>query len=171
MVSTFALALSLLRPADAGVRRFALLVGNDEGGPSTEELYFAEADAEKIDRLLTTLGDVDKPDARVLLGKSRNEVLNAFGSLRSDVTAAKEHGDQTVVLFYYSGHADEEKLELGRTSVRYDELDTLLGRTGADVRIAIVDACRSGAMTRAKGGTLAPAFALNLSETLSLRAR
>ena len=142
IVPLFALALSLSRPADAGVRRFALLVGNDEGGPYTEELYFAEADAQKIDRLLTTLGDVDKPDARVLLGKSRNEVLNAFGSLRSDVNAAKQQGDQTVVLFYYSGHADEEKLELGRTSLRYDELDTLLGRTGADVRIAIVDASR-----------------------------
>ncbi len=166
-MSTFALLLSLLRPAEAGVRRFAVLVGNDEGGPSTEELYFAEADAQKIDRLLTTLGDVDKQDAHVLLGKSRNDVLNAFGGLRADVTAAKERGDETVVLFYYSGHADDTRLELGRTWVRYDELDALLGRTGADVRIAIVDACRSGAMTRAKGGTLAPAFAVDLSETLS----
>jgi YD repeat-containing protein len=167
IVSLFALLLSLSRPADAGVRRFALLVGNDEGGPSTEELYFAEADAQKIDRLLTTLGDVEKEDARVLLGKSRSDVLHAFGALRNDVTAAKARGDETVVLFYYSGHADEEKLELGRTWVRYDELDALLGRTDADVRIAIVDACRSGAMTRAKGGVLAPAFAVDLSEKLS----
>lgn len=166
-MSALVLLALLVAATQAGVRRFAVLVGNNEGFTNTERLYFAERDAEKIHRILTNLGQVDPGDAQLLLGRNRNEILGAMVGLRGEIALANEHGDESVVVFYYSGHADEEKLQLGRTWLRYEEIDSLLERTGADVRIALIDACKSGAMTRAKGGKRAPAFAVDLTERLS----
>ncbi|MEW5743627.1 MAG: hypothetical protein AB1938_32245, partial [Myxococcota bacterium] len=48
----------------------------------------------------------------------------------------------------------------------YARLKALLAGTGADVRLAIVDACRSGAGLREKGGRPADAFTIRLADTL-----
>ncbi len=160
------LSLLLAFPAEAAVQRWAVLVGNNEGGAGAEPLYFAELDARKMQRILTDQGGVSDPDARVLLGKGRNEVLFAMGALREPIAAARARGDQTVVYFYYSGHADDTQLQLGRTGITWVELESMLEKSGADVRVALVDACQSGTITRAKGGTLAPGFVFDVSERL-----
>ena len=153
----------------AGVARFAVIVGNNEGLPGTERLYFAESDAEKIQHLLTTLGGVPTQNTRLLLGRDRNTLLTEMGSgaLRDDIAAARARGDDTLLIVYYSGHADQQQLHLGSTRVTWAELDALMERSGADVRVALLDACDSGAMTRAKGGQRAPAFVFDLSERLN----
>ena len=153
-------------PASAGVQRWAVLVGNNEGHPSATPLYFAELDAKKMQRILTDQGGVSDPDVRVLLGRSRNDVFFTMGALRAPIAAARARGDQTVIYFYYSGHADDTELQLGRSGITWAELASLLDHTGADVRVAFVDACQSGTITRAKGGTLAPSFVFDVSERL-----
>lgn len=160
------LLLLLSAVAQAAVQRWAVLVGNNEGAPGTHPLYFAELDARKMHRILTDQGGISDPDVKLVLGKGRNEVLFAVGAVREAVAAAKARGDQTVVFFYYSGHADATQLQLGRTGVTWDELELLLEKTGADVRVALVDACQSGTITRTKGGTLAPGFVFDVSERL-----
>ena len=152
-----------------GVSRFAVVVGADEGGNETEPLVFAETDARKVHDLLTDLGGVPHEQARLVTGGTRNAVLHALGDVRDAVSHAEARGDETVVLFYYSGHADDTRLQLGRQWLTYAELEELLVRTGADVRIALLDACQSGAMTgavREKGGTRAPSFVFDLQERL-----
>jgi hypothetical protein len=149
--------------AFAGVQRFAVVVGNNEGFAGSRPLYFAEHDAEKMESVLTTLGDVDRVE--LLLGENRNEILTRLALVRGPIAEAKARGDETVLYFYYSGHADDRQLQLGRTFLTWEELEDLLERSGADVRVAFVDACQSGNI-RLKGGTLAPGFVTELSERL-----
>lgn len=167
-MSLLALALPV---AMAGVSRHALVVGQNEGARSAEPLLFAEDDARKVHDVLTRLGDVPPDQAQLLLGPHRNQLLRALGELRTDVTAAAARGDETLVLVYYSGHADAERLQLGGSWLTWAELRTLLERTGADVQLAIVDACQSGQLTRAKGGTRSPAFQVSLDAPLAAEGR
>jgi hypothetical protein len=160
------LALLLSTAAQAAVQRWAVLVGNNEGAAGSPQLYFAELDARKMQRILTDQGGVSEPEVKLLLGRSRSDVLFAVGALRESIAAARARGDQTVLYFYYSGHADATQLQLGRTGLTWTELEALLDKSGADVRVAFVDACQSGTITRAKGGTLAPSFVFDVSERL-----
>lgn len=153
-------------PAGAEIRRFAILAGNNEGSPGMHPLYFAEDDASKMGQVLVEVGGYNADDVRYVLGGSRNDLLSALVGVRGDISLARERGYETLFVFYYSGHADENRLHLGRSWITYDELDDLLERTEADVRLAFLDACQSGAMTRSKGGTLAPSFVFDITEKL-----
>ena len=57
------------------------------------------------------------------------------------------------LFIYYSGHSNEEGLLLGREQVQYEELRRWINEADADVRIAILDSCASGALIRKRGGT------------------
>ncbi len=152
--------------ADAAVRRFAVAVGNNEGTSSLHALFFAEDDATKMKEVLVSSGGYQPDDVILLLGRKRNDLFRAMVGVRGEIALARERGEETLFIFYYSGHANEKRLQLGRTWVTYDELDELLERTGANVRLAFLDACQSGAMTRSKGGTHAPSFVFDITERL-----
>ncbi len=72
----------------------------------------------------------------------------------------------TEVLLYYSGHADEQGLLLGDDRYSYRTLRDRLDQIPADVRIAVLDACASGAFTRLKGGKARPAFLVDESANM-----
>jgi hypothetical protein len=156
----------LLNDAHADVRRFALLVANNEGANDSEQLYFAEQDAEKVRDALLDVGGYEPGRVSMLLGDDRGDLLSEFGDLRRRIDRAHEAGDEVVFLFYYSGHADDDGLQMADTRVAFDELELMLAKSGADVRLAFIDACDSGQLTRRKGGTLAPSFVFDVSERL-----
>ena len=116
--------------------------------------------------MLTSSGGYDTDDVRVLLNERRNDLMDAMVQVREDIQRARSEGDETLFLFYYSGHGDDTRLHLGSSYVTYEVLDGLIERTGADVRLAFLDACQSGAMTGTKGGTRAPSFVFDLAERL-----
>ncbi len=162
--------LLLVGLALADVQRFAVVLGNNEGAPGDRPLYFAEVDAKKMHGVLTELGGVSLMNTRTLLGKGRSDVLRALGEIRAPIAAARANGTETVLYFFYSGHADDAQLHLGRSGgLAWTELEELLERSGADVRVAFVDACQSGTITRRKGGTPAPSFVFDLKERLDSR--
>lgn len=158
------LAAGLSRPAAAEVVRLAVVLGNNEGDAQSVPLLFAEEDARRVGAVLTRLGGIKSDQQILLLGAGRNRLLRAMAEVREQVAAATARGDETVVVFFYSGHADNERLQLGRSWVTWAELRDLLARTGADVRVAFVDACQSGALTRLKGIKREPGFLLDLRE-------
>jgi len=168
-----ALMLSAALPApsaEAAVRRFAVLVGNNEGRVADQSLYFAEDDALKMRAALTDLGGFEDEDIQLLLGRNRNQLLASMVEARSEIAQATAAGDEVVFLFYYSGHADDTGLQLGSTWLRFAELEELVDATDADVRLAFVDACNSGELTRGqdreKGGVRAPGFVFDVTERL-----
>ena len=66
-------------------------------------------------------------------------------------------------MLYYSGHSDDEGLLLGKDKLGYSELRAAIEKVPAAVRVAILDSCSSGSLTRAKGGSSKPAFLLDAS--------
>src|SRR5690606_41021268 len=62
-----------------------------------------------------------------------------------------------------SSDLDDHGFRLGAEGFAYRTFRGRLNSLGADVRIAVVDACESGALTRLKGGRAAPAFLIDQS--------
>lgn len=63
-----------------------------------------------------------------------------------------------MLLVYFSGHAKDGALRFGAGGLPLAELREALQGAPADVRIGLLDACRSGAIARAKGVRPAPDF-------------
>ncbi len=162
------LSLCLAGAAEAGTRRFAIVLGNNAGSSDRPPLRFAESDAGKMARVLAELGDVAPDDVFLLQGQRTGELERAFIRVRQRAVAARAAPDtRVVVLFYYSGHADGEALELGTERVLYTRLRSLLSGTGADLKVVVIDACKSGAALAQRGGKPAPAFVIQLRDELT----
>ncbi|MCU0661647.1 MAG: caspase family protein [Myxococcota bacterium] len=145
------------------VRRFALVAGANDGGPLRSPLRYAHADAKSLLKVLRQLGGVMPGDSLLLLEPDRFDLEAALSRLRGMIEEVRSSAVRVELLFYYSGHSDEQSLLLGRDVVTYKELRTALAELPADVQIAILDSCSSGALTRHKGGTMKAPFLLDAS--------
>jgi hypothetical protein len=146
-------------PANAaGQHRFALIAGNDQGGPDTRPLRFASEDARKVHAVLTQLGGVAPADVTLLLNQSAGDFWRALGAMEARIADAKQHGERALFMLYYSGHAKDGELRLGESRIPLDALKARLASAPADIRIGVFDSCHSGAVTRSKGARRAPAF-------------
>ncbi len=146
--------------------RFALVVGCNLPGGGRGELRYAVRDAASFATVMTELGGVD-PEHLVYLSNPRREELTvALKHLAALVEQGRTGEAREEVLFYYSGHADAKGLLLGNEVLEYTELRATLESIRADVHVAVMDACASGAMTRTKGGTRKPAFLFDASTVM-----
>ncbi|ATB33916.1 caspase family protein [Melittangium boletus] len=150
------------------VRRLALLVGVNDGGPERTRLRYATTDAQSISKVLGELGGVTPADRVLLLETGREGLMEGFARMKGLVESARASGASRVeVLLYYSGHSDDEGLLLRGERVDYGELRRALADLRADVRIAVLDSCASGAFARRKGGTPRPAFLVDSGSQVS----
>lgn len=163
-------AAILLAPVLAGagpLQRYTLIVGANSGGADRPQLRYAVSDAERMAAVLVDLGGVDRDKEIVLRDPTVRGFMDALTQLNARVAAGRQAvaqaGGRTEVVFYYSGHADEKGLLLGEDRVSYQTLRDRLDDIPADVRIAVLDACASGAFTRLKGGRKRPPFFVNPS--------
>jgi hypothetical protein len=162
-------ALALCTPALAAPGRFGIFIGNDRGDPSRPRLWYAEKDAERMHRTLAELGDFDAGGSVLLQGRSVSAVLDALRAVEPRIRAARAAGERTLLFVYYSGHASPAGLELGGDRLSFDTLRAVLAASGADAKIAVVDACEAGLLTQVKGAAAAPTleFALPSDESVS----
>jgi hypothetical protein len=162
LAALFVLSL-LLSPdsARADVQRFAVLVGNNLGQSDDAPLRYAEADANKVQAVLRDLGGFVPANVVVLRNENANTVRSTLITLNDRIrTAAAVPGTQTLLFVYYSGHADASALHLGASRLDTFELAQLVRGSSATFRLLVVDACRSGTLTRVKGGRIVAPFAL-----------
>ncbi|MBN1940325.1 MAG: caspase family protein [Candidatus Aminicenantes bacterium] len=145
----------------SGIRRFAVIVGANHGGSDRVRLRYAVSDARTINRILQDLGGVAPEDALLLLDPKAGDFMSGMKSFRSRVEEAKSGHRRIEVVFYYSGHSDETRLLLNEETIPYETLRETINGIPADVRIAILDSCASGAFTRLKGGKKKPSFLLD----------
>ncbi len=143
----------------APTRRFALLIAHNEGGADTVKLRYAETDANKLAGILGELGGYREGDIVRVLGDSADRVLGALDEIEARVRAAKTgESAHTTLLVYYSGHGKDGVLRLGASKLPMQILRTKLLESAADMKLGILDACESGAITREKGGRRGPSF-------------
>jgi hypothetical protein len=148
--------------------RVGLVVGNNLGKDPSRSLRYAEDEVARLADLLRSAGDFE--DIVILRGASRSEIEKGLVQVRKRLEAAKSAGEQTLFLFYYSGHGDNEALEIGLERLPLRDLRSYLEQlTSADVRVAFVDACQSGALTGVKGGRRAPGYEVRLADPGQVR--
>ena len=148
---------------DLVVRRFALVVAANNGGEDRAMLRYAETDARAFSLVLRTMGGVAREDEQVLVQPSVHTLRAALSALHPRLKQAQGSASRLEFVMYYSGHSDAEGLLLGPDHFNYSELKHSLAALPVDVRIAVLDACSSGAMTRQKGGRRRPPFVVDAS--------
>ena len=143
--------------------RFALVMGNNLGAPDEQPLRWAEKDAERYARLLGHLGDVPDDHRLLLTNQTVTELRAAVASLRGQVAAAVARGERTMLLVFYSGHADQQALHLRDTRLALTDFQALVRTVPSQATLVMVDACHSGELVRGrnKGATPTPLFNLS----------
>jgi hypothetical protein len=152
--------------AHAEVERYAVIVGDDAGAADEQRLRFAETDAQHVAELLGEVGGVPDENQVVLRGKSAEQMRRALIATNERIRSGQHAGRDAVLIVYYSGHGDADALHLGDSQLPLRELEALVRGSAAQVRILVIDACRSGAVTRVKGGRPAPPIVLSDTEDL-----
>lgn len=156
-----AVACSAAR-ARARDERYAVLIGNDRGARGEAPLRYAESDALRVYEALNQLGDFDALNVALLRGQSATAVRTALIAMNERIrNEMSEAGTQAVLVVYYSGHADAQALHLGETTLPLSELRQLARGSPANFRLVVLDACRSGSLTRVKGGRRVVPFDLS----------
>jgi hypothetical protein len=158
-----ALVFASLAAGPAAAARFALVIGNNDGGSRDGRLRHAELDAQRMHDVLVRIGGFERQSTVLLRAARVIDVRQALAQLRADL--GRRAGDD-LVFIYFSGHADAESLHVGADTLPLTELKAAIATLPAAVRIVVVDACQSGSLVRAKGGTPAPLFELGGWQTL-----
>lgn len=144
--------------------RRAVLVGSNSAIEGRTPLRFAHRDARSLADVLTTSGGFAQKDVVVLLDPTPDEVLAALDQARVVLAGQREEG---LLVFYYSGHADQRALYPAGKELPLEQLRTRLSDEAAGVRIGIIDACRGGGWTQAKGLSPAEPFEVHLPSLAS----
>ena len=152
------------------LQRYTLIVGANFGGADRPVLKYGVSDAERFARVMVDLGGVSPEHNTILKQPKLRDLLDGLDLLTRRVTDASRLAGpgaaRTEVIVYYSGHADEKGLLLGEDRYSYVSLRDRLDQIPADVRIAVLDACASGAFTRIKGGRARPPFLVDQSASM-----
>jgi hypothetical protein len=146
------LLAALLAATSAGAaERFAVVVGANRGAPARAKLWYAEKDAQRFAAALEELGDFPTQNVTLLPNPKADGLRAAWADMEARVQQARAAGQRTLLVFYFSGHAGAGALELGDERLEFTELKRVMEASGADVKVAIVDACESGGLTQVKG--------------------
>jgi hypothetical protein len=141
---------------DTVMRRYGLFVGSNYGGRERVTLSYAVTDARAISEVMQQLGGVMPSDSIILTDPSPNMLKHTIGEIKKKINT--DTSKRSEFFFYYSGHSDEKGLLLGDTVYDYTSLKASIDSVEADVNIAVLDSCSSGAFTRMKGGVLRSPF-------------
>jgi len=151
---------------DNRINRYVIAVSANHGGQGRPVLRYAETDAKAFAKVLREMGGVQPQNVFLVKEPGVAGLQKQLDGLDQKVSQNKNSGGRNEVLFYYSGHADEKGLRLGEEVYAWKELRKRIDALSADVKIAVIDACGSGAITRLKGGVAVPAFMVDQSSDM-----
>ena len=156
---------------EIAIDRYVFAVSANNGGKGRPVLRYAESDARAFANVLSQMGGVPKQNVYRVTEPSVASLQKQLDNLDKKLSAAKsakgaDANFREEVLVYYSGHADEKGLRLGEEIYSWKEFRKRIDALNADVKIAVIDACGSGAITRVKGGVAVPAFMVDKSSDM-----
>ena len=144
-------------------RRLGIFIGSNNGGRERIMLRYAVSDAKSVSKVFGDMGGIFQGDNILLIEPSVSEINRQLDTLSRELSLSRRNYQRTELVFYYSGHSDEEGLLLNRERYSYRDLRERINRIDTDMRIVILDSCSSGAITRAKGGIKTPPFLFDSS--------
>lgn len=165
--------LAVIAAAVPGVARalppdtWLVAIANNTGLGNEVELLYAERDAREIASVMRLHGGVSTRHTLMLLDEDAAGVRRALQDVNAAIRARAGEGRPTALVVFYSGHADATSLHLNGTELSLDELKALVEGSPAGVRLLVVDACRSGTVTRVKGVSAAESFKLDLQDQVA----
>ena len=106
-IAIAALALAAPAPAlaDTGTARYAIVVGSNPGGDGQQPLRYAEQDARNFAAVLQDMGGYAAADIELLARPSAKQLRRAVARVSEKISLDAGAGRQTLLVFYYSGHA------------------------------------------------------------------
>ena len=152
--------------AHADTERYAVVIGHNSGAVDEQPLHYAESDAQRFADLLSEIGGVPSENQVVLRGKTADQVRRAMIATNERIRTGMRPGSDSVLYVYYSGHGDADALHMGDTRLPLRELESLVRGSPAGIRILVIDSCRSGSITRVKGGSPAPPLVIATTSPL-----
>ena len=163
----FIAAASLIygNQAENTTQRFGIFIGSNNGGKERVTLRYAQNDARSMYNVFSEIGGITAGNSVFLVEPNIREVNRRIEAMHQQVLQARGANRRTEVIFYYSGHSDEEGLLLNREKYFYRELRNRINNIPSDMRIVILDSCASGAFTRLKGGDKTLPFLMDSSTT------
>src|ERR1700754_3976629 len=108
--------------AHAELRRFAVIAGNTRGLTDDEPLHYAVADAERVFEVLSELGDFAPENVALLRDATAAGLQQALTSVFERIRTQQPQ-QQSLLFFYYSGHADVKDLHLRDSTFSISELE------------------------------------------------
>jgi len=156
--------VAFLQAAPQKVERFLLSAGANNGGTDRVKLRYAESDANSFADVMSQMGGIEKNNVFRVLNPNASAMQNSFSELEKRLKS--NSGSRKEVIVYYSGHADEKGLRLGSDIYGWADFRKNVNSLSADVKVAVLDACGSGAITRTKGGVSKPAFLQDASSEM-----
>ncbi|MDR0301648.1 MAG: caspase family protein [Treponema sp.] len=144
-------------------RRLGIFIGANNGGKDRVTLRYAISDAKSVSNIFSVMGGIDREDNIILLEPSVREINRQLDNFEKIAAGSRRNAQRTELVFYYSGHSDENGIFLNRERYGYRELRERINSVQADMRIVILDSCSSGAMTRIKGGVKTQPFLFDTS--------
>ena len=156
-------AWAAVAEAPVPLRRFALVAGSNDGGAGSIRLKYAETDARSFAAVLQELGGVRAEDMVLLATPNLSRFQDGLDRVAQMVKSPREMDERREFVVYYSGHSDDDGLILGKDRFPWEDLRREINGISADVKVAILDSCSSGSLTRAKGGVARPAFLFDAS--------
>ena len=161
------LSWTVVAEAPVRLRRIALVTGSNDGGEGLVRLKYAESDARSFASVMQELGGVRPQDLVLVVHPDVTRFEDALGRVRQMVASPREMDERRELVVYYSGHSDDDGLIFGKDRMPWATLRRELNDIPADVKIAILDSCSSGSLTRAKGGVSRPAFLFDASADMT----
>jgi hypothetical protein len=142
---------------------YAVVVGSHRAGPGQVPLQYAAADAGRVRDVLVEVGGYPEDHVDLLVDPTAAELQAALAQVGAELATAP---GETVLVFYYSGHARAQALDLGAEQVELAALKAQLDALPATVKVVVLDACQAGVATQAKGATAVADFSYNSVEGL-----
>jgi hypothetical protein len=163
LVMMLAVCIQGIFAAELGgtTKRYGLFIGANNGGQGRETLRYAVSDAKAVSKVFLDMGGIESEDGILLVEPSVREINQQIDLINKEIIEAKKSYKRTELVFYYSGHSDEDGLLLNRERYDYKTLRDRINNLPSDMRIIILDSCSSGAITRAKGGVKTKPFMID----------
>lgn len=151
----------------AGVERYAIYVGANNGGKDRAQLLYAGSDATSFKKAMLEVGGVPESNGYLLINPTKKEVNQAIENISKKIENSRQQASRTEFIFYYSGHSDEQALLLGENRYDYSTLKQTISDIPSDIHVVILDSCYSGNFIRTKGGQKKKPFLVDDSSVVS----